>query len=127
MSIRSNYGKVQEFHHHFRCTRGKLGQYPTPERLLLRVRLMIGELAELVEAMQIGDYPNTAKELGDLLYVVYGTADEYGLPMDEIFDAVHESNMSKDGTRDSGGKITKGPDYQPPDIEAVLEAALRGK
>lgn len=66
-----------------------------------------------------------AKELADLLYVVYGTAEELDIPLEEVFKAVHESNMSKvwpDGKvhYNEYGKVLKPSTYSPPDIEAVL-------
>lgn len=59
-----------------------------------------------------------ALELADLLYVVYGTADELGIPLEEVFSAVHTNNMSKvwdDGTvhYNSLGKVLKPPSYTP--------------
>lgn len=66
------------------------------------------------------------KELADLLYVVYGFAVTFGLPIDEVFERVHRSNMSKLG--DDGkpiyredGKVLKGPNYQPPDLTDLFE------
>ena len=61
------------------------------------------------------------KELADLLYVTYGMAVTFGLPIDEVFDRVHASNMSK--LDDNGkpiyredGKVLKGPNYEKPDL-----------
>jgi predicted HAD superfamily Cof-like phosphohydrolase len=120
----SNYDKVQEFHRHFDIPEGVMGNIPTAERSLLRTRLMMSELAELIESMQLGDYVNMAKELADVLYVVYGTAYEAGLPIDDIFEAVHQSNMTKSSDLDGGGKVIKGDTYEAPDIEAVLKKAM---
>jgi len=86
---------------------------------------MTEELAELVEAMQKQDYMNVAKECADLLYVVYGTAFEYGLPIDEVFAEVHRSNMSKTPALDKGGKVTKGDNYEPADVATVLDREIR--
>jgi len=65
------------------------------------------------------------KELADLLYVTYGFAVTFGLPIDEVFERVHRSNMSKLG--DDGkpiyredGKVLKGPNYQPPTLEDLF-------
>lgn len=63
-----------------------------------------------------------AKELADLLYVIYGTAEELGFQLEDIFAKVHESNMSKvwdDGTvhYNEFGKVLKPPTYSPPDIK----------
>ena len=87
----TNFEKVHEFHDHFNCGKGQIGHLPSLNRVMLRTRLMMEELAELVESMQLGEYVNVAKELADVLYVVLGTAVEYGLPMDEVFEAVHQS------------------------------------
>lgn len=67
-----------------------------------------------------------AKELADLLYVVYGTAEELGIPLEWVFKAVHKSNMSKvwsDGTvkRNDFGKILKPDTYTKPDLSFIHE------
>lgn len=65
-----------------------------------------------------------AKELADLLYVVYGTAEELGIPIELVFKAVHKSNMSKiwpDGTvkRNDFGKVIKPDTYVKPDLSFI--------
>lgn len=65
-----------------------------------------------------------AKELADLLYVVYGTAEELGIPLEEVFQVVHHSNMSKawdDGTvhYNEFGKVMKPPNYSKPDLSFI--------
>lgn len=67
-----------------------------------------------------------AKELADLLYVVYGTAEELGIPLEEVFQAVHQSNMSKvwdDGKvhYNEFGKVLKPPTYVKPDLSFIHE------
>jgi len=69
---------------------------------------------------------NLAKELADLLYVVYGTAAAYGIPIDDVYREVHRSNMSKLGPDGKpiyreDGKVLKGPNYTPADIQKVLD------
>src|SRR6476660_3944112 len=64
----------------------------------------------------VQDYSKLAKELADLLYVVYGTAEEFGIPLEAVFATVHESNMSKvwdDGEvhYNEFGKVIKPPTY----------------
>lgn len=68
------------------------------------------------------DQKALTKELADLLYVTYGFAATFGLPLQEVFGEVHRSNMSKLG--DDGkpvfredGKVLKGPNYKPPELE----------
>lgn len=65
------------------------------------------------------------KELVDLMVVTIGTGLVFGLPLEEIWDEVHRSNMSKcdaDGKvqRRSDGKVLKGEHYSPADIMSVL-------
>ena len=56
------------------------------------------------------------KELADLIYVTVGFAVTFGLPLEEVWHRVHESNMSKDGGTRLDGKILKGDGYKPPQI-----------
>lgn len=74
------------------------------------------------------DLSKVAKELADLLYVVYGTAAAYGIPIDDVYREVHRSNMSKLGEDGKpiyreDGKVLKGPNYSPADVEKVLRKA----
>ncbi len=87
----------------------------------LRIRLMKEELNELITAMEMHDMVEVADGLADLLYVVFGTALSYGIPMDAIFGEVHMSNMSKSMEKDEGGKTIKGPDFKKPDLKTILE------
>jgi predicted HAD superfamily Cof-like phosphohydrolase len=71
-------------------------------------------------------WADLAKELADLLYVVYGTAEELGIPLQEVFAAVHESNMSKvwsDGTvhYNEIGKVLKPDTYSPPELGHLFD------
>jgi len=100
---------------------------PGPARAALRANLMEEEYTELVEAMAEGNVEHVAKELADLLYVVYGTADEYGIPMDKVFAEVHRSNMTKliDGFFRADGKYQKGPSYEPANLAPILAGSTR--
>jgi predicted HAD superfamily Cof-like phosphohydrolase len=119
-------GSVREFHATFGI--------PAPDRptgqldpglRASRQALMEEELHELLDAMGAEDLVDIADGLADLLYVVFGTAVAYGIPMDDVFAEVHQSNMSKlgpDGQPIIGpdGKRLKGPFYRPPDIRPLL-------
>ena len=88
---------------------------------VLRERLIHEEFEELKEAMGKEDLPAIAKELADLLYVVYGTAVSYGIDMGPVFREVHRSNMSKiGGYKRDDGKWVKPPTYSPAAIEPIL-------
>lgn len=59
------------------------------------------------------------KELADLTYVCYQLAAYLGLDLDDAFDRVHKSNMSKldengNPIFNEEGKVMKGPNYELP-------------
>ena len=87
----------------------------------LRVKLIQEEFDELREALTAEDLSSIAKEMADLLYVVYGTAVSYGIDMDPVFREVHRSNMSKvGGYKRDDGKWVKPATYSPACIEPIL-------
>ena len=49
----------------------------------------------------------------------------YGFHIDDLFQEVHDSNMSKlhDGVvvKNEFGKVVKSPNYKPADIKGILE------
>lgn len=132
----SNYQKVREFHSAF----GADLDQPFSERLV-RLRLFLIEeeglevgsefyddyyLGEGINRYKQPDKQKVAKELADLLYVVYGTAATFGIDIDRVFDEVHKSNMSKLGEDGKplyreDGKVLKGPNYQPPKLDWITK------
>ena len=93
----------------------------------LRLELIQEELDELAQAVDDRDMIQIADALTDLLYVVYGTGHSFGIDLDECFQEVHSSNMSKLGEDGrpiyrEDGKVMKGPNYFEPDLEAILGA-----
>jgi hypothetical protein len=91
----------------------------------LRVRLIKEELTEYEYALAAGDLVGIADALGDLKYVIEGAAVSHGIDLDPIFREIHRSNMTKTGGgKDAGGKILKGPDYEPPILAPLLQAQV---
>lgn len=87
-----------------------------------RVALIREELDELCDAFTSFSIPDIADALGDLLYVVYGTAVECGIDMDPITDEIHRSNMTKvGGHKNHYGKWIKPDTYEPPNLEPLIE------
>ena len=87
----------------------------------LRVKLIQEEFDELKEALASEDLSSIAKEMADLLYVVYGTAVSYGIDMDPVFREVHRSNMSKvGGYKREDGKWVKPATYSPASIHSIV-------
>lgn len=120
---------VERFHRLFDIVAQQTpGLVDEPTRVL-RERLIQEEFEELKEAMGQQDLVAIAKELADLLYVVYGTAVSYGIDMGPVFTEVHRSNMSKvGGYKREDGKWVKPPTYSAADIEPILaEQQTSGK
>lgn len=114
---------VEEFHRKFEIAIGNGPSVPEEGTRQLRVRLIQEEFDELKEAMATQDLAGVAKELADLLYVVYGTAVSYGVDMDPVFREVHRSNMSKvGGYKRADGKWVKPSSYSPAQVEPLLAA-----
>jgi predicted HAD superfamily Cof-like phosphohydrolase len=113
---------VQEFHEQFDIHVSPTPSVPDEPTKILRKRLIQEEFEELQEAMDEKDLPSIAKELADLLYVVYGTAVSLGIDMEPIFKEVHRSNMSKvGGYKREDGKWVKPATYSPATLDRILE------
>lgn len=82
----------------------------------LRLALIEEEYTEFLEALEYGDPVHIAKEACDLVYVVVGTLISHGIPFNDSFAILQQSNMSKVGpdgqvNKRSDGKILKGDHY----------------
>ena len=114
---------VLEFHEQFDIQVASRPTLLDDSTQQLRIRLIQEEFDELQEAMNAHDLPNIAKELADLLYVVYGTAVSCGIDMEPVFNEVHRSNMSKvGGHKREDGKWVKPATYSPADITSILSS-----
>ena len=112
---------VYDFHKKYNCPAPDKPHLPDTSLLLLRGRLIVEEASEFLKAASNRDMPEIVDSLADLLYVVYGTAVVMGVDMEPISEEVQRSNMTKDGGgHDFGGKVMKGPDFEPPDIKRCL-------
>ena len=91
----------------------------------LRISLINEELEEFKEAIKNNDLKEVADALTDILYVTYGAGHAFGINLDECFDEVQESNMSKldENGRpifNENGKVMKGPNYLKPNLKQFL-------
>jgi predicted HAD superfamily Cof-like phosphohydrolase len=117
---------VAEFHETFGIAISAVPTVPDESTQSLRVRLIQEEFDELRDALERRDISLVAKELADLLYVVYGTAVSCGIDMDPVFREVHRSNMSKiGGHKRADGKWVKPTTYSPAVIEPIVTAQER--
>jgi len=87
--------------------------------------LIAEEFKEFNEAVANEPYENELKELADLVYVCFQYAENMEWDLEEALHRVHRSNMSKLGLdgkpiRRSDGKVLKGPNYQPPEMNDLI-------
>ena len=92
---------------------------------MLRLSLIQEELDELTKAINENDILEVADALTDILYVTYGAGHAFGIDLDQCFEEVQKSNMSKLGKDNKPiynehGKVMKGPDYFKPNLSKFL-------
>lgn len=125
MSTGTNFELVGDFMQAFGQSVEYEPTWPDFNTRELRIDLIEEELDELKVAIENRDMVEIADALTDILYVVYGAGHTFGIDLDDCFDEVHASNMSKLGAeglpiyRDDG-KVMKGPGFFAPDLESIL-------
>ena len=117
----SNFNKVKTFMETFGQEVKSKPSFSTDKINSLRYDLIKEELEELKEAMENKDLLEVADALTDILYVAYGAGHAFGINLDQCFEEVQSSNMSKlseDGKPiyNESGKVMKGPKYFKPDL-----------
>jgi predicted HAD superfamily Cof-like phosphohydrolase len=124
-------------------------QVPSDDRVRLRMRMLLEETLECLDACFVDDHVTTdqLKRLvesyidknevsvdlpllidgfGDVDYIVEGNRLEFGTDGQPIADAIHKANMAKVGpdgwiVRREDGKVLKPEGWTPPDIEGELK------
>ena len=117
----SNFSKVGIFMKTFGQEVKNKPSFSSDKINKLRIDLIKEELEELTEAMKNKDLLEVADALTDILYVTYGAGHALGIDLDECFEEVQNSNMSKLDENgkpiyNESGKVMKGPNYYKPDL-----------
>ena len=125
MSDMSNFNKVKTFMNTYGQDVKEKAEFPENKILQLRIDLIEEELNELKEAIKNKDIVEVADALADILYVTYGAGHSFGVNLDECFDEVQRSNMSKLGEDgkpiyNDSGKVMKGPNYFAPNLKKIV-------
>ena len=84
--------------------------------VIARGLMAIEELAEWFEAHADGDLNAAADAWADRCYLLFGDAVAAGLPAEQLFEAVHQSNMTKSPPGSSTGKGIKSEGFRKPEI-----------
>lgn len=84
--------------------------------LMFRNALLVEEISELFTAIYNKNELEIADGLADVIYIVIGTCVILNMPIGELLEEVHRSNMTKDQ-----GAV-KGKNYESPDIKRILGA-----
>lgn len=125
MSDMSNFNKVKTFMNTYGQDVKEKAEFPNNKIVQLRIDLIEEELNELKEAIKNKDIVEVADALTDILYVTYGAGHSFGVNLDECFDEVQRSNMSKLGEDgkpiyNDSGKVMKGPNYFAPNLKKIV-------
>lgn len=119
--MKNQIEKVAQFHRVFKQTQADEPTLIPEDDFILRHKLMSEENQEYIEACWNGDIVEIADALGDQLYILCGTILKHGMQykIEEVFNEIHESNMSKldengEPILREDGKIQKGPNYFKP-------------
>lgn len=117
---------VKDFHDGCGIPVAPTPSFPADDRVDLRNKLLTEEYNEYFRGIENRDIVEVADALADMVYIIAGTALEFGIPLDRVWDEVQRSNMTKidpvtgQVRRRSDGKIQKPDGWQPPNIKKVM-------
>ena len=122
----SNFQSVKLFMQTFGQEVKSRSEFPSERITKLRYNLIKEELNEFEKAVKDKDLKEVADSLTDILYVTYGAGHAFGINLDECFEEVQKSNMSKLGEDgkpiyNEQGKVMKGPKYFKPDLSKFIK------
>ena len=122
----TNFEKVKNFMLTFGQEVKKKPSFSSEKINNLRYDLIKEELEELKEALDKKDLVEVADALTDILYVTYGAGHAFGINLDNCFEEVQQSNMSKLDDEDmpiynDAGKVMKGPKYFKPNLSKFIK------
>ena len=122
----TNFEKVGLFMSTFGQEVKKKSELSSEKINSLRLNLIQEELDELKKAINENDILEVADALTDILYVTYGAGHAFGINLDQCFEEVQKSNMSKldedsKPIYNEHGKVMKGPNYFKPNLSKFLK------
>ena len=119
--------QLKEFHKAFNLPMRDKPEIISLDEFRCRHNLIHEEIDELAKAHNEGDLIEVADAIIDSLYVLIGTAVQFGLAdkLPQMFDEVHRSNMSKLDVNGNpifraDGKVMKSELFSPPRLSQIL-------
>jgi len=121
---------VQEFHKKFGLPTAINEPHLASEDVMnFRLGFLMEELDEIADGYDRDNLEDVADGIIDLIYVAVGTGLFLGLPLDRLWDEVHQANMhkeraesSEDSKRNSSFDVVKPAGWKAPDIKGILES-----
>lgn len=122
----TNFNDVKNFMNTYLQEVKTKSAFPNDKIVKLRIDLIQEELDELKEAIKNNDLVEVADALTDILYVTYGAGHAFGINLDQCFEEVQRSNMSKLDLNgkpifNENGKVMKGPNYFQPNLKKFIK------
>jgi predicted HAD superfamily Cof-like phosphohydrolase len=122
------FDQRREFNDAFKISSNDFFDVITTSEYGLEFNMLDEELNEYFTACMENNRVEIADAIGDMLYLIIGTAYKHGLDAEElgkVMDEIHRSNMSKlhngEVVKTSVGKVVKPDTFSPPNIAEVLE------
>ena len=119
--------QLWDFQSAYNSTKNTTPTLIEPDDYFLRYCLGKEELLEYLDACNNDDIVEITDALADQLYILLGTMVAHGMQdiIEDVFNEVHRSNMSKLGEDGKpiyreDGKVLKGPNYSPPNITQFI-------
>ena len=89
-------GEFHEVFEHPKESKPNLKVFDENKKLVdLRIALIDEEFNEFKQAIKDKNMVEVADALSDILYVIFGAGQAFGINLDETFSKVHQSNMTK--------------------------------
>ena len=84
--------------------------------------MSLEETIEWLQSHLDQDLLGSADAIGDRMYVLLGDAVASGMPLQQIVEEIHRSNMSKSKSPDGKlGKADKSSEYVKPDLNFIVQ------
>ena len=119
------YEKVCEFQQGLNKPKPSTPKFPDQKIRDLHHRLLSEEYTELLEAESNNDLVNVSEEIADMIYILCGMACKYGIPLDDVFNGIHDANMRKinipGGPVLKNGKLAKPIGWTKSNSKKILE------